>query len=818
VQYFDRDQVAVPAVLRSAEVDAARRAVIDLMLYDHEKRSQTSVPRQKDVANDSTMRAALNKLFRGRCAICESSDRTTPYLFRPMSDAMPRQPGDTSHLYYAWLAHAWENFYAICNSCVPDEPEGFPVAAARCDLPTRKQLLAYIREGGGLWHEPRPESGRRAGDGGKTKELPRKHPPDEQALLLDPCTREKFHEHLRPLIDGNLVGVSLRGQMTIRTFKLNREERVRQRREAFVSRLEGLKHWLNLGMPHSVFARFEFNDMPFGGTWYLLLRRLILLANPQVDETNSILLPWRIGKYFTELSAGQMRELLLQAVSQLGETDSTEPASDDRVPRPSSEILAHAKVVDKDLVPAPATRPQVAGFDFVNFKSLEKLSLDFPESVVAASGASMTTAPALLVLGENAAGKSSVLEGVALALATPAARRLVSLVPKEFVLDPAYLGAEVHRGPERNESSRVAVRLVDGRSITVAIDSEEFISNADESAHALPVFAYGAFRHYRGRARRTGDTVDRHIRNLFDNGELPNPEPWLLSLDGDRFAMVVRALREILSIDGEFEVIERSAVDHRCYVVTAVADAAGVVTCTRTPLSIVSSGFRSVLAMVCDIVCGLMDPRVNPGFESLAAARGVVLVDEIEAHLHPRWKMQIMSSLRRALPRMTFVATTHDPLCLRGMNDGEVVVLHRVPTLAERPEMPRVRVEALTRFPRLDELRVDQLLTSDFFQLHTTSAPEIDRAMARIADLLAKPQLDADERRAVDEFRRDVAAALPVGDTEIHRLVQDAVAEYLRERRAAAGQRLAQLQVDTKRRIVEVLRGEGTSGATRSTN
>jgi predicted ATP-binding protein involved in virulence len=61
-------------------------------------------------------------------------------------------------------------------------------------------------------------------------------------------------------------------------------------------------------------------------------------------------------------------------------------------------------------------------------------------------------------------------------------------------------------------------------------------------------------------------------------------------------------------------------------------------------LNVASSGFRTVLAMVCDILQGLMDKRLSSQFARFEEARGVVLIDEVETHLHPRWKMQIMGA------------------------------------------------------------------------------------------------------------------------------------------------------------------------------
>ena len=50
-----------------------------------------------------------------------------------------------------------------------------------------------------------------------------------------------------------------------------------------------------------------------------------------------------------------------------------------------------------------------------------------------------------------------------------------------------------------------------------------------------------------------------------------------------------------------------------------------------------------------------------------------MLLDEIDTHLHPTWKMQIVRGLRQMMPAMQFITPTHEPLCLRGLEEGEVV-------------------------------------------------------------------------------------------------------------------------------------------------
>jgi len=320
-----------------------------------------------------------------------------------------------------------------------------------------------------------------------------------------------------------------------------------------------------------------------------------------------------------------------------------------------------------------------------------------------------------------------------------------------------------------------------------------------------PVFAYGAFRQYQKGGRRFSSASS--IVTLFQSETLlSNPEKWLLSLKDAEFSMVVRALRDILSVEGEFEVMRRDRDSKSCFIVTSTP---GSLLQQKTPLKLASSGYRSVLAMTCDIMQGLMNRRVNPHFDSLLTAQAVVLIDEVEAHLHPRWKIQIMRALRKALPNVTFIATTHDPLCLRGMNDGEVVVMHRVAGQNITATQLPIWVEQLTNLPNVTQLTIDQLLTSDFFNLSSTDQPEIERKLAEIADLLSRIKVNGNlseiERARLAVFETEINSVLPVGTTEAQRLVQEAVVDFLQRRREASAQQLINLRAQSRQRILNIL-------------
>lgn len=167
--------------------------------------------------------------------------------------------------------------------------------------------------------------------------------------------------------------------------------------------------------------------------------------------------------------------------------------------------------------------------------------------------------------------------------------------------------------------------------------------------------------------------------------------------------------------------------------------------------------------MVCDIIREMLYH-----YDNLEFASAVVFIDEIETHLHPRWKMQIMTLLRRAFPKIQFIATTHDPLCLRGMYDGEVFVLQR---------SPEDQVERVEDLPSIRGMRAEQILTSEFFGLGSTD-PDTDARLERYNRLAARIEdLSEEERAELDTLRGKLDDGMVLGST----LREQAYAEALKK-------------------------------------
>ena len=75
-----------------------------------------------------------------------------------------------------------------------------------------------------------------------------------------------------------------------------------------------------------------------------------------------------------------------------------------------------------------------------------------------------------------------------------------------------------------------------------------------------------------------------------------------------------------------------------------------------------SDGYRTTLAMIMDIAARMAE--ANPTMADPLQSEGVVLIDEIDLHLHPGWQQTILGNLQKAFPRLQFIVSTHSPQIL----------------------------------------------------------------------------------------------------------------------------------------------------------
>jgi predicted ATP-binding protein involved in virulence len=75
-----------------------------------------------------------------------------------------------------------------------------------------------------------------------------------------------------------------------------------------------------------------------------------------------------------------------------------------------------------------------------------------------------------------------------------------------------------------------------------------------------------------------------------------------------------------------------------------------------------SGGYKLILSLVIDLARRMA--MINPGLEDPLQSEGIVMIDEIDLHLHPKWQQRIVHQLRRTFPNIQFILTTHSPQVL----------------------------------------------------------------------------------------------------------------------------------------------------------
>ncbi len=93
------------------------------------------------------------------------------------------------------------------------------------------------------------------------------------------------------------------------------------------------------------------------------------------------------------------------------------------------------------------------------------------------------------------------------------------------------------------------------------------------------------------------------------------------------------------------------------------------------PFRMLSDGVRNMLAMVADMAyrSAVLNPHLSA--DATEKTPGIVLIDELDLHLHPTWQGKVLESLRRTFPRVQFFATTHSPFIVQSLRPGELIDL-----------------------------------------------------------------------------------------------------------------------------------------------
>jgi predicted ATP-binding protein involved in virulence len=175
-----------------------------------------------------------------------------------------------------------------------------------------------------------------------------------------------------------------------------------------------------------------------------------------------------------------------------------------------------------------------------------------------------------------------------------------------------------------------------------------------------------------------------------------------------------------------------------------------------------SLGYRTLIAWMVDLASRLFERY--PDSPNPLAEPAVVLVDEIDLHLHPTWQRRLISYLGEHFPQAQFIVTAHSPLVVQSATDANIVVL--------RQEGDHIVID--NDVASIRGWRVDQILTSDLFGLESARPPQLDKLLAERNALLSKSRLTAKDKARLEELKSEIGP-LPAGETQTEREALDII-------------------------------------------
>lgn len=367
----------------------------------------------------------------------------------------------------------------------------------------------------------------------------------------------------------------------------------------------------------------------------------------------------------------------------------------------------------------------------------------------------------IVLLGENGTGKSTVLRALALAL-----------LDQDTATKLLTARARLLRN---GDEGHVRVRVNDvwfECKIRRNADNEEVVETiATDEMHRPWVVAYGVRRgNALGEPDRSSEL--RGVANLHSLFELPSAlvhaptwleKQWKLVLSERN-----KNVRE--QLEHEYKGPDERAWDaiatafERILSITEIdADGRDVYVrhrdLGRVRFDQLSDGYLSTAGWLVDLMARWLAQHGEQSLpdDILSTMTGLVLVDEIDLHLHPLWQMRIIDDVRRLFPKLSFVVTTHNPLTVHGARPGEVFVMHREEEEREGSPKHRIVIDQRNVMPGSD---IDRVLL-DLFGVRDT----LDSATRALLDehtaMLRKgvPETDAQRQKVEAQIRTLLGAA-----------------------------------------------------------
>ena len=398
-----------------------------------------------------------------------------------------------------------------------------------------------------------------------------------------------------------------------------------------------------------------------------------------------------------------------------------------------------------------------------------------------------------LILGDNGTGKTSLLRSIAMCLCDKTrASGLLTELSGNFIrngCDEAEIELKLVSDTEPNTTYTITTRFHKTDSTTEDLEQTIQPENGFPRAKLLACGYGAAFGTIGSEVFEQYRLIDA-VYSLFNyTARLQNPENALfrISREGVDLDQLLKQIDRILMLPPGSTALDSSGLRVRGpwgdYV----------------PAGALGDGYAATLAWICDLL-GWSLLATRSEFD--VRVRGIVLLDEMERHLHPSWQREIVALLAKEFPGIQFIASTHAPLTAIGsasLSDEccQLILLRHGPEGVEvRPDLnpPRGR-------------RADQVLTSYLFGLPSTTSDDVIQAIERYAEL--KRQDSPDTREEIENLRKTLTDTLGTPETELQQTVERAVRDTLSTMTEQHDLDSDALRLETRRQLRDLFGNQG---------
>jgi predicted ATP-binding protein involved in virulence len=148
-----------------------------------------------------------------------------------------------------------------------------------------------------------------------------------------------------------------------------------------------------------------------------------------------------------------------------------------------------------------------------------------------------------------------------------------------------------------------------------------------------------------------------------------------------------------------------------------------------TPFRLLSDGYRNLIGMVADIAWRCIKLNGHLLREAVRASEGIVLIDELDLHLHPKWQQSVVRDLQSAFPKLQFIVTTHSPFIVQSLRAEQLINLDGIAPAADPNKRSLSETALLMGVPSAKSVVFNEQmdLAGDFYErLNNPEATELE--------------------------------------------------------------------------------------------